>query len=764
MPLEYSQGIASEIAGEKALATCSHRTHTRNDVVFVFPPASGRAGSFANHLGVGYLRAALAESGIKSGQYLNDHPGTVGEVARDLLSLKPGIIGFTAYNDNFPLCLSIARAVKQWQPSTKIVFGGPTVTFGANELLARHHVIDLCVLGESEDTAPQVLGNLLNGFPPREDQPGVAFRKDGEVICTADPPLVGGGDPSNHSALDITPSPYLAGILHDGRTGLLTGRGCTHQCQYCCFAALGRKTLRLHSLERVIAELEFIARHQRRSGQEYPVPVHDDAFTLLPDRAKRLCEMIIHRGVKLTLSCCTRADTIDDELLELMRGAGFKDLAFGLESAVPSVLRATGKVRPPDWPNHDLSPERLFLERFRQSVISAKKLGFTVGISIILGLPAETPADGETTLHFVSTLPVDYYAHNFLCLLPGTPLWDTCARYGLDRTIDRIGLPVTTRYSYEVTRLRPRSRCILERKAGFVRMLATDAVCDCEAASATGESISTVVIEAEELTAEAAEWLSRVLAVGGMVLQLYARMKRGLCERQIARDRQMMDEHLVPACYYIQMEQKQDPTGNTRYRCAGPFVDLYRRHKPRLVSMVSADGSSPMFAWLRGISTPCELCRVSPELLRSAAFARLTREIESRSGGSPLQRMVAPPRFRYSGSWLKESVTCSSLNRLEVDYAGNVRTCRFGEPIGMVGDTKKELKARFLKLAQAVQQRRGCSCCKESECPRCLFPGYDDQTYCGTIKRCAPALGTLKSIRVYSRLISRLAYQREDVD
>jgi anaerobic magnesium-protoporphyrin IX monomethyl ester cyclase len=314
------------------------------DVVFAFPPAHGNLGSFASHLGVGYLRATLAESGITSRQYLNPRPGTVIEVARDLLALKPRIIGFTAYDANFALGVSIVRSIKQQQPNMKIVFGGPLVTFAARELLLRNDTIDLCILGEAEETGPRVLGNLLNGVFPKDDQVGVAFRRNGTVVCTPDPLLVGAHAPSPQSGLDVTPSPYLSGMLRDGRTGVLTGRGCTHQCQYCCFAALGRRKLRLHSEERVLAELEFIAAHQRRSGQRYVVPVHDDAFTLLPARAKSLCQRIIDRRMKLAMSCITRADAIDDELLKLMRAAGFVSLAFGLESAVPSVLRAASEL------------------------------------------------------------------------------------------------------------------------------------------------------------------------------------------------------------------------------------------------------------------------------------------------------------------------------------------------------------------------------------------------------------------------------------
>src|ERR1019366_1767849 len=247
----------------------------------------------------------------------------------------------------------------------------------------------------------QIFTKLLGSGELGDAEPGIAFRRGEEVVCTQLPPLAGAIQPGVQGTLDSSPSPYLSGILADGQEGVLTGRGCTHHCQYCCFAALGRMRLRLHSIDRVVAELEYIAEHQKRTGEHFPVSIQDDAFTLLPPRAKALCQAIADRRLNLVLSCVTRADTVDEELIKLMREAGFGCIAFGLESAVPSVLRATGKVRPPDWPDHDFAPERHFVEEVRQSVVSAKKLGFNVGVSIILGLPTETAADGEATLDFI---------------------------------------------------------------------------------------------------------------------------------------------------------------------------------------------------------------------------------------------------------------------------------------------------------------------------------------------------------------------------
>jgi hypothetical protein len=244
-------------------------------------------------------------------------------------------------------------------------------------------------------------------------------------------------------------------------------------------------------------------------------------------------------------------------------------------------------------------------------------------------------------------------------------------------------------------------------------------------------------------------------------LQLYPPLKRDQSEQRIQRDRCMMTEHLVPARHYIQVKRTPTRTRNDRYVIACSKTDLYRTHKPSLVSITSTDGPSPMFAWLRGVSASCELCDVSPALLQSTELTRLTRCIDAEPAPSPLTQMPIPPRFRYAGRWLKEIVSCKSLDRLEVDSEGNVRCCRFGDPLGKVGDTKEHLTGRLSELARIAEQRRGCHRCTMAECPRCPFPGLDDRTYCGTIMQCAPAFRTLSWIRMYSRLPSMVARQRD---
>jgi len=736
------------------------------DVVFVFPPAYENLGAFRNHLGVSYLRAALAHEYISTVQYLHPNPGTVDEVADDVLKHRPGTVGFTVYDTNFALAIAIARSIKQKRRGVRIVFGGPSASFCAPQILQNQPDVDACVMGEAEETGTSIFTQLLQPGELQEVPPGLAVRRDGRIVAGALPRLVGGSDStplSAHSTLDVVLSPYLTGALDDGRTGILTGRGCTHHCQYCCFAALGRNRLRLHSIERVLAELECIAELQTRRGERYVVPIHDDAFTLLPARAKSLCQAIIDRHLGLTLSCITRADAVDEELLRLMRQAGVISVAFGLESAVPSVLRAIGKVRPPGWAHPDLEPEREFVERVRNSVIAARTYGFNVGVSIVLGLPTETLEDGKATLRFVKSLPVDFYMHNFLWVYPGTPLWDTHDQYGIVCGVDPTGLPVTTGYAYAAEKVRPLRRCSLEQDARVIKTLAADALQGCGASLKPGGGTSVVVLHGGELTLGTAEWLARVLDVGGTMVHVYPSLTRRKESLQVLDDRRTFTNCLVPARHYIQALCRPAKGGDARWMLACAGVDFYATHKPGLVSLTTSDGAAPFLDWLAGTPTDCALCEVRNVLRRPNKLLRFLDRAARNSAGDRLHRMPVPPALKYPGRWLEGKTPCLSLTRIEVDAEGVVRPCRHGEPLGEVGDARSVLQRRLAGLAAEAERRRGCDECSHTGCPRCPFPGMDDRTYCTSMRHQRRALDFLERVHAYSRVPCLLTIERDKV-
>ena len=435
----------------------------RSDVLFVFPPAPGNAGAFKNHLGVAYLRAALAREGMATVQYLNGNPGTIDAVAADIHSTEVShrrFHGVRLQCSLVPLRSPKASNDKSLKPNrVRRAHGNfqcaATDGKACGDRCLRH--------GRGRGDGGTDLWEVTRLAGLDDTQPGVAFRRDGEVVCTALPPLVGASQPGVQGALDMhsVTLPFRNSGRWSGGSADRAGLHASLPILLFCRAGQDVRCacIRLKGLWRNWNALRSTSNAREN---HFPVAIFDDAFTLVPPRAKALCKAIADRKLKLALSCITRADTVDEELIELMQEAGFGSIAFGLESAVPSVLRATGKVRPPDWHDPDLAPERQFLERVRNSVLLAKKYGFKVGVSIILGLPTETPADGAETLRFVKNFPLTTIRTISCGYFPVRPCGQRTRSIGIGCTIDKTGLPETTGYSYDLKTLKPGPKCGLE--------------------------------------------------------------------------------------------------------------------------------------------------------------------------------------------------------------------------------------------------------------------------------------------------------------
>ncbi|HKV10977.1 MAG TPA: radical SAM protein [Thermoanaerobaculia bacterium] len=425
----------------------------KHDLVLVYPDISaGRFTAFRKHLGAGYLLAYLQGRGITGTFYRQAGNLPLSRVADEIAARSGRYVGFTCFDSNFYYISLLARLIKERAPHLTVLLGGPSATFSSELIL--HHVpeVDACFKGMAEEPLTRY---IEASEADKLGTPGLVFR-DGDRIVQ-NPPLAAGG--GKHGA-DAFPSPYLTGVFgfdEAPHLGLLSSRGCFYQCTFCNFSAMANWRIQFHSPGRVLAELQGIhERFRGRSGAKPHVVFYDDFFTAGKARLAEICRGIIDGGISrtLTFKCCTRADWVDQEVLEMLREAGFTKIVFGLESGSPEILRAVKKLQP-SRPRgaEDCEPERAFLEKFRQSVREAKEAGLEVYSSIILGLPGESPEQARGTIDFVESLGLDGYNHNFLQVFPGTELFDNAAQYGIHVQPSATVLPYLTYYTYDVTQV-----------------------------------------------------------------------------------------------------------------------------------------------------------------------------------------------------------------------------------------------------------------------------------------------------------------------
>lgn len=427
----------------------------RPDILFFFCPYMGHPPPhrFDITLGAGYLAAYLKKKGLKAGFYYGwyDNDPDFGQIRAHIEGCRPRCVGFTVYGSNLPETVALSRVIKKAYPHIPILWGGPDVRFNPQRLVEKYpDGVDVCISGEGE----KPLATLLSTNTPFSDDtlaaiPGTCFlNRDTGKIIYRQPGRTLLEDHRDEleklQALDIYPSPYLEGVIpadyYSDKTvsGIFTSRGCPFKCIYCQFSSLTHHQVLFHSVERVLAEIEWIharvrARHPDKDA--IMIMIYDEALTLSRKRIETLCHRLIEADFNppLKLWIDTRADHVDEALLALLRRAGAKKINFGLESAVPRVLKIIGKVAPHKQREPDnVDAESRFLDSVQKAVMWSKAQGLFTSVSIIVGLPGETLADAEQTLGFVKKLDADHYSHNFLNVLEGTELAQQAGRWGYE--------------------------------------------------------------------------------------------------------------------------------------------------------------------------------------------------------------------------------------------------------------------------------------------------------------------------------------------
>lgn len=411
------------------------------DIIYVCPP-SCKQKEFEKTIGLAYLEAYIKKNGYTSKQLI---PASlnVDDIAGEIIKENPKFVGFSIYDTNYYYCKLLAIKIKEANPNIIIMAGGPTATFNADLIMTDSSAFDYCQKGYGEFGIIKLLNYELKFEGFLEEIEGLVYRDKDKIIHNKIANL-----PTN---IDMFPSPYLSDIdFFPERKIVLTSRGCIHNCVYCNCKSMCNKRVYYHSVERVIDELKYIS--DREKGAY--VLIGDDAFTLDIKRAKEICRKIIGNNIKLNLFCETRVDRLDDELLDLLKKAGFIKMDFGLESAVPKILRNVQKLF---YNDNDTSyeKEKEFLNIMKTAIIKTKKLNLDPMVNIITGLPGEDENDAKKTLEYIKELGINSYSHNYLRIYAGTELYTEYKKWGYNIKQDAYKLPLIIEYPYDVNKIKP---------------------------------------------------------------------------------------------------------------------------------------------------------------------------------------------------------------------------------------------------------------------------------------------------------------------
>ncbi|MFC1888875.1 B12-binding domain-containing radical SAM protein [Thermodesulfobacteriota bacterium] len=355
------------------------------------------------------LGAYLKSRGYRCGIVDLDFAGRVSPVLEEAVrEARPKVVGISAYTPNVGIAGEIATRVKEMDRKLQVVLGGFHASALPERTLREFQDIDTVVVGEGEETLKQLMSILLDGGKPDKVR-GVAYR-EGEGVCVNEVrPLIKNLDSLPFPDRGLVPVteyiPDPGNYFQLPSSGILYSRGCPFKCTFCSKAVFGNR-IRYRSVEHFIAEVEScIDRYGIRDFR-----LEDEAPTVDVRRVIALCKEIIQRRMRITWSCFSRVDTVDEEVLGLMKEAGCYHVTYGIESANQGTLEKIGK--------------RIDLGQAAAAVKLTKTLGIECKANFILGFPWETAADMRSIVHFAKRISPDLVTFNLFKPLPGSALFN----------------------------------------------------------------------------------------------------------------------------------------------------------------------------------------------------------------------------------------------------------------------------------------------------------------------------------------------------
>jgi len=296
----------------------------------------------------------------------------------------------------------IIQLIKRFYPLSKVVVGGVHATL-FSDLLINRLPVDAIFKGESEFSFADY---VLSGGS-RSQAKGLAgiTIKDGEKVVSNDCEFVEDIDSIPQPAFHHVPWERYRSRFNEWNCHMVTSRGCPFFCRFCSIPALHNGRYRLHSVERVIADIELL-RHYRRNVR---IMFHDDYFRVSSERTQALCRKIIRKNMGIRWTTRSRVDSVDLESLQLMKKSGCEKIFYGVESGSPVILRKMNKEFNPD------AVKRAFL--------LTQKAGIEAVANIIVGFPGEDRHASQETKRLLREIKPDKVYFSPAILLPGTALY-----------------------------------------------------------------------------------------------------------------------------------------------------------------------------------------------------------------------------------------------------------------------------------------------------------------------------------------------------
>ena len=388
--------------------------------------------------------------------------GLSGEQIVDRLNPMPSIVGISCmFSHEWPLTRDIISLIRKRLPAATIVAGGEHITALPSFCLDDCPELDLCVVGEGENTFVEVV-NALSCDEPVGEVLGTVVRGNGTNVSSNKRPRVRAVDDIAVPSWDLFPlNAYLEkgygfGVNRGRSMPMIATRGCPYQCTFCSNPTMWTTRWVARNVEEVFLEMQQYLKTYAIDNFDF----YDLTAIVKKNWIVQFCQHIINSGLKFSwqLPSGTRSEAIDDEVAKLLYASGCRNLSYAPESGSPAVLKRIKK--------------KIHLGEMLASMRASIRNGLNAKANIILGFPDETHGEVWESLLFcvrMAVVGVQDMSISPFSPYPGSELFDQLRREGkIEKLSDNyfISLAVYTDLFSTISY----SQHISDRALGFYRL------------------------------------------------------------------------------------------------------------------------------------------------------------------------------------------------------------------------------------------------------------------------------------------------------
>ncbi len=295
----------------------------------------------------------------------------------------------------------VADLCKKKYSESTIVLGGPHITVIGEQVFSECTTADYLITGEGE----YALCNLIKQHDL--SAPNLLCRDVHKNLVKVEETLVD---------LDTLPMPaydllkfdrYVPppSSLHSRQPGIgiMTTRGCPFKCTFC--AKIAGSKLRLTPVPMVIEQLIYLK--DRFNIKQFHF--YDDTISCNRKYIIDLCQTIIDKKLNIHWSCFARVDTVDHEVLSIMKKAGCFIIMYGVESLDEDILQSFNKG--------------ITVPQIKAALNATRSVGIESRISLIIGNPKDTRETLQKTKKETLKLKTDFLQVFIAIPMPGSQFY-----------------------------------------------------------------------------------------------------------------------------------------------------------------------------------------------------------------------------------------------------------------------------------------------------------------------------------------------------